>query len=123
MTTKLTRAERDQLLSKIEELVQTKFYDPTFGGKNWNQIVARHREAILNADSNNTFEDNVSAMLTELHTSGLGLLSKHTAITPRNAINASFRSVDTAHDGQRWCFKMYILEVLPQEPAFDPQMR
>ena len=105
MTTKLTRGEREQLLSKIDGLVQTKFYDPTFAGKNWNQIVVRHREAILGADSSKIFEDNVSLMLAELNTSGLGLLSKQTAITPRNSINASFRSVETTHDGQRWVFQ------------------
>ena len=105
MTTRLTRGERERLLSKIAGLVQTKFYDPTFGGRNWNDIVAHHREAILNADSTRTFEDNVSAMLTELNTSGLGLLSKQTAITSRNSINASFRSVETTHDGQRWVFQ------------------
>jgi C-terminal processing protease CtpA/Prc len=109
MTAKLTRTDREQLLSKIEKLVQTKFYDPTFNGKNWNQIVAQHRTAILNAESNEAFEGNVSAMLAELNTSGLGLLSEDTAITPRNAINASFHAVDTAHDGERWVFQ----DVLP----------
>ena len=105
MTTKLSQGERERLLSKIDQLIRTKFYDPTFGGKNWNQIVARHREAVLGADSNQGFEDTIAAMLAELNTSGLGLLSKHTAITPRNSINASFRSVDTAHDGRRWVFQ------------------
>lgn len=105
----LTRANREQLLSRIERLVQEKFYDPAFGGKNWPQIVARHREAILNSDTNATFEENVTSMLSELGTSGLGLLSSHTRITPRNAINASFRSVATTHDGERWVFQ----DVLP----------
>ncbi len=104
MTT-LTRADREQLLSKIERFVQEKFYDPSFGGKNWHEIVARHREAILGAVSTEAFEGAVAEMLAELNTSGLGLLSRHTAITPRNAINASFRAVATAHDGERWVFQ------------------
>ncbi len=103
--TPLTRANREQLLSQIERLVQTKFYDPAFGGKSWNEIVARHREAIVTAESTEGFEENVSAMLSELNTSGLGLLSEHTAITPRNAINASFRSVANTVDGERWVFQ------------------
>lgn len=104
-TAKPSRAQREQLLSKIDGLVRTKFYDPNFGGKNWNQIVAQYREAILSAEPNQKFEDNISAMLGELNTSGLGLLSKDTAVTPRNAINASLRSVDTGHDGERWVFQ------------------
>jgi carboxyl-terminal processing protease len=48
-------------------------------------------------------------MLQDLNSSGMGLLGPTTKITPRSAINASFRRVETATDGARWVFQ----DVLP----------
>lgn len=105
----LTRSDREKLLEKIHKLVQQKFYDPTFHGRNWGDIVVRHRPSILAAEPTEAFESAVSSMFEELDSSGLGILSEHTKITPRNAINASFHEVDTAHEGSRWVFQ----DVLP----------
>lgn len=105
----LTRADRQSLLSKISSLVAEKYYDPTFGGKDWKQIVAKHTDSILGAETVDGFEAAVTSMLHEVHTSGLGLLGPSTKITPRNAINASFRKVETSADGTRWVFQ----DVLP----------
>jgi carboxyl-terminal processing protease len=105
----LTRPDREQLLSKIEELVQEKFYDPAFHGKNWHKVVEANRAVILDAPDREKFESAVSVMLSELNSSGLGLLGLQTKITPRNAINASFRSVSTSREGDRWVFQ----DVLP----------
>ena len=116
---KLTQADREQLLSKIDKLVATNFYDLSFGGKNWERIVASHRATIINAQTVLDFESAVAAMLAELNSSGLGLLSPHTAITPRNAINASFRSVATFHDGYRWVFQ----DILPGGVAAQAGIR
>ena len=55
------------------------------------------------------FEAAVTDMLHEVHSSGMGLLGPTTKITPRNAINASFRKVETNADGTRWVFQ----DVLP----------
>jgi carboxyl-terminal processing protease len=105
----LTRSDRDHLLSKIETVVQNKFYDPKFNGKNWREIVARNKEAIIDAQSIEGFEGAVSTMFAELNSSGLGILGEHTKITPRNAINASFKAIATKHEGSRWVFQ----DVLP----------
>jgi carboxyl-terminal processing protease len=105
----LTRADREKLIEKIQKLVRDNFYDPTFHGKNWDNIVVHHRPSILAADSTEAFESAVSSMFEELDSSGLGIFSEHTKITPRNAINASFHKVDTAHEGSRWVFQ----DVLP----------
>lgn len=105
----LTRSDREKLLETIHKLVQQKFYDPTFHGRNWGDIVVRHRPSILAAEPTEAFESAVSSMFEELDSSGLGILSEHTKITPRNAINASFHEVDTAHEGSRWVFQ----DVLP----------
>ena len=42
----LTRSDRQNLLGKISTLVAEKYYDPTFGGKDWKQIVAKHTDSI-----------------------------------------------------------------------------
>ena len=103
------RSDRAEMLKKIEDLVSAKFYDPTFNGKNWPEIVARHRDAILNADSEAAFDGAVMYMLSEVRSSGLGFLGPETKITPRNSINASFRAIETANEGRRWVFQ----DVLP----------
>jgi carboxyl-terminal processing protease len=105
----LSRSERTHLLTRIDELVSVKFYDPVFGGKNWGEIVDRHRDTILNADSNAAFDGAVTDMLLELPSSGLGILGPETKITPRNSINASLRSIRLPEEGMRWVFQ----DVLP----------
>jgi carboxyl-terminal processing protease len=105
----LTHSNREQLLSKIEELVEQKFYDPAFNGKNWGQIVKQHRPPVVDAIDDAAFELAVAEMLSELDSSGLGMLGPRTKITPRNAINASFKDVMTEHEGRRWVFQ----DVLP----------
>ena len=105
----LTRSDRQNLLGKITTLVAQKYYDPKFGGKNWEQIVSKHRDSIVQADTVDGFEAAVTSMLQEVNSSGMGLLGPTTKITPRNAINASFRRVETVTDGARWVFQ----DVLP----------
>ena len=75
---KLTRTDREKLLAKIHALVQAKFYDPRFNGKDWNAIVEKHRASILDTDSTETFEKAVAQMLSELNSSGPGLLGPST---------------------------------------------
>jgi C-terminal processing protease CtpA/Prc len=105
----LTRSDRQNLLGKITTLVAQKYYDPAFGGKNWQQIVAKHTDSVVQADTVDGFEAAVTSMLQDLNSSGMGLLGPTTKITPRSAINASFRRVETAADGARWVFQ----DVLP----------
>jgi carboxyl-terminal processing protease len=105
----LSRSDRQNLLGKITTLVSQKYYDPAFGGKNWEQIVSRHRDTIVQAETVDGFEVAVTSMLQDLNSSGMGLLGPTTKITPRSAINASFRRVETLTDGGRWVFQ----DVLP----------
>ncbi len=58
----LTRSDRQNLLNKISTLVAEKYYDPTFGGKDWKQIVAKHTESILGAETVDDFEAAVTSM-------------------------------------------------------------
>jgi carboxyl-terminal processing protease len=105
----LTRSDRQNLLGKITTLVAEKYYDPTFGGKDWKGIVAKHTASVIQAEAVEGFEAAVTDMLHDVHSSGMGLLGPTTKITPRSAINASFRKVETSADGSRWVFQ----DVLP----------
>ncbi len=89
----LTPEQKRHLLSKIDRLVQEKFYDPNFNGHDWHLLVSKYRERIVNSPNTEAFEYGVTDLLSELHSSGTGLLGRHTKITPRNSIAASFRSI------------------------------
>src|ERR1039457_4070462 len=68
----LTRSNREILVGKIQRLVQEKFYDATFRGKDWSEVVASHRQRILEATTTEEFETEVQTMLTELDSPVLG---------------------------------------------------
>ena len=104
----LTKAQREAILTKIQSLVAEKYFDPAFNEAAWEEIVRRNRSAIVGAHDTAGFEGAVSKMLTELSPRTLGLLSDHTPITPRNAINASF-AVELVGSELRWVFQ----DVLP----------
>ncbi len=103
--TTLTPEQKQQLLSKIDRLVQEKFYDPNFNGHDWHLLVSEYRERIVNSSNTEAFEDGVMALLSELKSSGTGLLGPHTKITPRNSIAASFRRIAETPEGERWVFQ------------------
>lgn len=109
----MTRSDRERCLARIQQLVRDKYYDPHFGGKDWDAIVERHRSAVLTADTLDEFEAEADNMLKELGSGALGLLRETSKISSRNAIAASFRAVDTTADGNRWVFQ----DVAPGGPA------
>jgi C-terminal processing protease CtpA/Prc len=100
----LTERERCDILKKIEHLVETKFYDPNFKGRDWPAIVEGHRTEILAATDSQVFESAVNEMLRELRSGGLGLISATSKITPKNSISATFRAAETEY-GHRWVFQ------------------
>lgn len=104
----LTRSQRENVLHKINVLVAEKYFDPAFNEAAWNAIVERHRSPVIEAKTTLAFDEAIATMLAELSPRTLGLLSNHTPITPRNAINASF-SVQAVSGSPRWVFQ----DVLP----------
>jgi len=106
MTT--TRSQRENILGKIKAQVSEKYFDPAFNEAAWNATVERHRGTVVDANTTLAFENAIAAMLSELSPRTLGLLSDHTPITPRNAINASF-SVHAVSGSPHWVFQ----DVLP----------
>jgi len=103
-----TRSQRENILGKIKARVSEKYFDPAFNEAAWNATVERHRGTVVDANTTLAFENAIAAMLADLSPRTLGLLSDHTPITPRNAINASF-SVHAVSGSPRWVFQ----DVLP----------
>jgi C-terminal processing protease CtpA/Prc len=104
----LTKAQRETILAKIKSLVADKYFDPSFNEATWQEIVRRNHTAIIDAADTPSFDAAITRMLSELSPRTLGLLSDHTPIPPRSAINASF-SVEPIGAGLRWVFQ----DVLP----------
>ena len=109
----MTRTERESCFAQIQKLVGDKYYDPQFGGRDWNSIVEQHRATVLNAETLDEFETAGNNMLKQLGSGALGLLRESSKISSRNAIAASFRTVETPQDGKRWVFQ----DVAPGGPA------
>ena len=96
---------RERILTKVQETVQAGYYAPDFHGKHWNEIVASHRQTIVDATTAERFEQEMNAMLADLD-SNMRLLGPNSKITARNAVNASFHAVDLRGDGgRRWVFQ------------------
>jgi C-terminal processing protease CtpA/Prc len=105
----ISPTERGQVLSNVQKTVQSRYYAPDFNGKAWDAIVTAHKQAILDASDRAKFEREVTKMLADLD-GRMGLLDRDSKITPRNAINASFRAIDIPSIGsKRWVFQ----DVLP----------
>jgi C-terminal processing protease CtpA/Prc len=110
----MTQNHKNELLTKIVRLVRERYYDPTFGGQDWNAVVDTHRQRIITARDSEAFEAEVAQILSVLSNSGhCGLLSPKTKIPPRNSINASLRRMDTPAGRNQWIFQ----DVLPGEVA------
>jgi carboxyl-terminal processing protease len=104
----LSRSQRESILAKIQKLVAEKYFDPKFDDSVWNRVVEHHRRSVIEASSDQAFENAVATMLAEMPPSPLALLSDRTLIAPPNAINASF-SIRTIEGQPYWVFK----DVLP----------
>ncbi len=101
----LTVQQKRQILSKLEEIVNKRFYDPSFERKKWSDLVAQHQPEIVDSSPQEAFEAAVTSLLSELHSSGTGFLAPNNKISARNAISASFRRIPDTPDGDRWVFQ------------------
>ena len=100
----LSETDRRTILSKINRSLLEKFYDPDFKGQDWPSLLSAHEEEIVSASDQTVFESKVNHLLGKLRTSGLGLISKATKISAKNAISATFRDCLTDF-GRRWVFQ------------------
>ena len=108
----MTQAEKRKILDKVAALVQQKYFDPHFNGRNWPALVADHRNQILSTSTEEAFEDEMNALLFSLGTSHTGFLSRKSHVSSGNSIQATVRP--QREGGQpRWVFQ----DVQPGGPA------
>jgi C-terminal processing protease CtpA/Prc len=106
------RPQREEIFNKIDRLVRTHYFDPNFNGRDWSVLVRQHRQQVLDADTPESFEQQMVGLLRELGTSQTGFFRRDSKIASRNSINATFRQFPTA-EGSRWMLQ----DVQPGGPA------
>jgi len=103
--TDLDLKERKRILDKVSRLVETKHFNPSLNGADWNSLVAQRSDRILSASSTEQFEKEIQSLVAELRTSHTGFFHKSGRTVPaRHAINATFKACQV--DGSaRWVFQ------------------
>jgi carboxyl-terminal processing protease len=116
---KLSLEERTKIFDKVCRLVETKHFDPSMSGVDWNALAKNRRDQILASADPEAFENEVQHLLTELKTSHTGF--RHAGmqkIPARHAINATMQRV-AVNGNERWMFQ----DVHPGGPAYSAGIR
>jgi carboxyl-terminal processing protease len=101
----LTLEERTKIFDKVCHLVETKHFNPSMNGVDWNALAKNRRDRILASAEPETFEKEVQGLVAELKTSHTGF--RHTGmrnIPARHAINATMQRIPVK-GGERWMFQ------------------
>ena len=101
----LSAKDRHVILDNVLRSLQKRFYSPEKLNEDWRTAVGRHRPLIEGADTTDTFEQAVSDLLAELHTSHLGFFHRSARrASSRAALSATYLADDTPY-GKRWIFQ------------------
>jgi C-terminal processing protease CtpA/Prc len=104
-TIQLSAKDRHVILDNVIRALQKRFYAPEKLNEDWQTAVERHRPLIEGADTADAFEQAVSDLLTELHTSHLGFFHRSARrASSRAALSATYLADDTPY-GKRWIFQ------------------
>jgi carboxyl-terminal processing protease len=115
----LTLEERTKIFDKVCRLVETKHFDPSMSGVDWNALAKDRRDQILASANPEAFENEVQNLLTELKTSHTGFRrARMRNIPARHAINATMQRV-AVNGNERWMFQ----DVHPGGPAYSAGIR
>jgi C-terminal processing protease CtpA/Prc len=101
----LTLEERTKVFDKVCRLVETKHFNPSLNGVDWNTLAKDRRDQILAAAEPETFEKEVQRLVAELKTSHTGF--RHAGmrnIPARHAINATMQRI-AVNGSERWMFQ------------------
>ncbi|HUZ95707.1 MAG TPA: S41 family peptidase [Edaphobacter sp.] len=97
--------DRHTILENVLAALKKRFYAPEKLNVDWDAAVEQHRPLIERAATTDAFEEAVSALLAELHTSHLGFFhSSASRASSRAALSASYLADDTPY-GKRWIFQ------------------
>jgi carboxyl-terminal processing protease len=101
----LSAKDRHVILDNVLRALQERFYAPEKLNEDWRTAVERHRPLIEGSVTTDTFEQAMSDLLTELHTSHLGFFHRSARrASSRAALSATYLADDTPY-GKRWIFQ------------------
>jgi C-terminal processing protease CtpA/Prc len=101
----LSTRDRRAILDKVLAALEKRFYRPEKLNDDWRAAVGRHRALIEAADTADAFEQCMSDLLTELHTSHLGFFhGSARRASSRAALSATYLADETPF-GKRWIFQ------------------
>ena len=101
----LSAKDRHVILKNVLAALRKRFYSPEKLNSNWQAAVEKRRPAIEGAATTDAFEQAVSDLLAEMHTSHLGFFhSTARRASSRAALSATYLADDTQY-GKCWIFQ------------------
>jgi C-terminal processing protease CtpA/Prc len=101
----LSERDRHSILENVLSALRKRFYAPERLNADWQAAVDRRRPMIESAATGDAFEQAVSELLAELHTSHLGFFhSTARRASSKAALSATYLEDDTPY-GKRWIFQ------------------
>lgn len=101
----LSKADRHMILENVLSALRKRFYSPERLNGDWQAAVDRQRPVIEESPDANAFEEAMSDLLKELHTSHLGFFHRNARrASSRAALSATYIEDETPH-GRRWIFQ------------------
>ena len=101
----LSKRDRRAILDKVLAALEKRFYLPEKLNDDWRAAVERHRPLIEATESADGFEQSMSDLLAELHTSHLGFFHDSARrASSRAALSATYLADETPF-GKRWIFQ------------------
>jgi carboxyl-terminal processing protease len=101
----LSERDRHSILENVLSALRKRFYEPERLNADWRAAVDRRRPMIESAATGDAFEQAVSELLAELHTSHLGFFhGTARRASSKAALSATYLEDDTPY-GKRWIFQ------------------
>ena len=101
----LSDSDRHAILESLLAALRKRFYAPEKLNAEWQAAVNRHRPIIESAADAGAFEQSISDLLAELHTSHLGFFHQTARrASARAALSATYFADETPY-GKRWIFQ------------------
>ncbi|MGA8618939.1 MAG: S41 family peptidase [Candidatus Sulfotelmatobacter sp.] len=111
--------ERTKIFDKVCRLVETKHFNPSMNGEDWNALAKNRRDQVLGCADPEAFEKEVHKLVGELKTSHTGF--RHAGmqnIPARHAINVTMQRI-AVNGSERWMFQ----DVHQGGPAYSAGIR
>ena len=101
----LSLRDRRAILENVLAALRKRFYSPEKLNDDWQAAVKQHRPLIEGASTSDAFEQAMSDLLAELHTSHLGFFhGTARRASSRAALSATYLADETPF-GKRWIFQ------------------